>query len=63
MQYPQAKKTAGTVRPLERGLLDMIGLPGELAVWGVILLGQDLPLLPPARHGLECWPESQKFLK
>ena len=44
-------------------LLDMIGLPGQLAIWGVILLGQALPLLPPARNCLEFWPESHKFLK
>jgi hypothetical protein len=30
-------------------LLDLVGLPGQLARWGLILLGQALPLLPPVR--------------
>ena len=57
----------GAVRLLFHGvdiaLLDMIGLPGQLALWGVILLGEDLPLLPPVRDGLKFWPDSHKFLK
>jgi hypothetical protein len=39
----------------------MIGLPGQLAVWGLILLGQELSLLPPVRDRLEVWPESREF--
>jgi hypothetical protein len=42
-------------------LLDMIGLPSQLAVWGLILLGQELTLLPPVRDRLEVWPESREF--
>src|SRR4029434_4911231 len=48
---------------IDIALLDMIGLPGQLALWGVILLGQDLPLLPPVRNGLEFWPDSRKFIQ
>jgi hypothetical protein len=41
----------------------MVRLPGQLAVWGLILLGQELALLPPVRDCLEFWPERREFLQ
>jgi len=61
MAFPSAVRLP--LHSIDIALLDMIGLPGELPVWGVILLGQALPLLPPACDCLECWPDSQKFLR
>jgi hypothetical protein len=40
----------------------MVGLPDQLAVWGFILLGQALALLPPVRDRLEVWPERREIL-
>jgi hypothetical protein len=61
MAFPGAVRLP--LHGVDIALLDMIGLPGQLAVWGLILLGQELSLLPPVRNGLEVWPERREFLQ
>src|SRR5881396_1123213 len=56
---------AGAVRfpphGLDIALLNMIRLPHQLALRGVILLGQAVPLLPPVGQGLQVRPGSREL--
>src|SRR5439155_26932607 len=56
---------AGAVRfpphGLDIALLDVVRLPHQLALGGVILLGQAVPLLPPVRQGLQVGPDGREF--
>jgi hypothetical protein len=61
MAFPGAVRFL--LHSVDIALFDMIGLPGQLAVWGVILLRQELSLLPPARDRLEVWPERREFFQ
>jgi hypothetical protein len=42
-------------------LLDMVRLPHQLAIGGILLLGEALPLLPPVRERLEGRPEGREL--
>src|SRR6266446_5769133 len=42
-------------------LLNMVRLPGQLAVGVIILLSQVLPLLPPGRERLQVWPDGREL--
>src|SRR6266478_666637 len=42
-------------------LLDMVRLPGQLAVGGLSLLDQVLPLLPPGRERLQVRPDGREL--
>src|SRR5205823_1362212 len=42
-------------------LLNMVRLPHQLALGGIILLGQAVPLLPPVCQGLQVWPGSREL--
>src|SRR6266446_9622766 len=44
-------------------LLNMVRLPGQLAVGVIILLGEVLPLLPPGREGLQVWPDGRELCR
>src|SRR5439155_15665341 len=43
---------------LNIALLDVVGLPHQLALGAIILLGQAVPLLPPVCQGLQVRPGS-----
>src|SRR5437588_8861 len=61
MAFPRAVRLL--LYGVDIALFDMVGLPSQLAVWGLILPGQALPLLPPLCDRLQVWPDSREFVQ
>src|SRR5437016_14030217 len=61
MAFPRAVRLL--LHGVDIALFDMVGLPGQLAVWDLILLGEALPLLPPLRDRLQVWPGGRELVQ
>jgi hypothetical protein len=48
---------------VDRALFDMVRLPHQLAVGGLVLLGEALPLVPPVRERLEVRPDGRELCR